>query len=177
MHCTSVNCGCKVYCTPIKCMISVPRPGQAANARCCWRGLLQERGWPLSPSHVPPPCTPPPPNLPICPALQVRGALVNAVKPELLLDEDDLDRVLTARAEGAASAEDEEALEALQLMEAAWEMHSVQAWNTVLLQVRSTSLGFRVWFPGVEHRAAAGEGLQVRSTSMGFGGVPWMSAQ
>jgi hypothetical protein len=70
--------------------------------------------------------------------LRVQGALVNAVKPELLLEGPDFDRLSEAR--GAAAAGDAAAEEALEAawgdMEARFDELAARAWSTVLLQVR-----------------------------------------
>lgn len=70
--------------------------------------------------------------------LATAGALVNSVKPELLLDSQDFDRLADAR--GAAAAGDaaaEEALDAWADMETRFDELAARSWNTVLLQVRS----------------------------------------
>eukprot|EP00775_Hariotina_reticulata_P012144 gene12144-12282_t len=68
--------------------------------------------------------------------LRQHGALVNAVKPEYLLEENDFHRVMEARTAAAAgSPEQEEALELWSPVELNFELYSAQAWNCVLLQV------------------------------------------
>lgn len=69
--------------------------------------------------------------------LKVHGGLVNAVKPELLLEGPGFDRVMEARnAAAAGDPAQEEALEASWSdVEARFDELSARAWNTVVLQV------------------------------------------
>jgi hypothetical protein len=69
-------------------------------------------------------------------ALRIQGAMLGAVKPDMLIDQADFDRLMEARTAAAAgNEEEEEALDTWAALESAFDVHAAQAWNTVLLQV------------------------------------------
>lgn len=67
--------------------------------------------------------------------LRAHGALLNAVKPEMLLDVEDFQRLLAARGNSATTAEQLAAVEGWENLQENFETISPQAWNAVLLQV------------------------------------------
>eukprot|EP00798_Chlamydomonas_sp_ICE-L_P015727 gene15727-21848_t len=67
--------------------------------------------------------------------LKGHGALLNAVKPEMLLDAEDLARVLTGRSNKAVKPEELDALDKWDALEEQFDLISTQAWNSVVTQV------------------------------------------
>ncbi len=67
--------------------------------------------------------------------LKSHGALLNGVKPEMLLESEDFGRVLSQRTSAAATADDEVELEQWALLEASFDAVSAQAWNALLSQL------------------------------------------
>ena len=68
--------------------------------------------------------------------LKAHGALLNAVKPEMLLEFEDFKRVLDSRANKATTEEQNEAIELWGEVELNFSTISAQAWNILVFQVR-----------------------------------------
>ena len=82
--------------------------------------------------------------------LKAHGAFLNAVKPEMLLDAEDLNRVLNARETSASSSSEVDAIEAWADVEAQFENISKQAWTSVLLQTWKVFVLGRAVSPGAK---------------------------
>jgi hypothetical protein len=67
--------------------------------------------------------------------LKSYGALLNAVKAEMLLDEEDLKRVMAAREARAKGPEELASLEAWESLQMNYDQVSIRAWNALLTQV------------------------------------------
>ena len=69
-------------------------------------------------------------------ALRAQGAMIGAIKADMLIDQADFDQLMEARTAAAAgNEEEEEALDSWAAMEAGFDVHAAQAWNSLLLQV------------------------------------------
>jgi hypothetical protein len=66
---------------------------------------------------------------------QSHGALLNAVKPEMLLDLEDFGRILTARDSNASSEHEKEGIALWGEVELNFATISAQAWNMLIFQV------------------------------------------
>lgn len=102
--------------------------------------------------------------------LKSHGALLNAVKPEMLLEYEDFDRILNARSNQATAPEQLDAIDLWSDIENNFQTVSAQAWNMVIMQTfkvfvlgRITLKGFKT-LPGVEQ---TGLGLPPDSTIVG----------
>ncbi|GMH42128.1 hypothetical protein BSKO_10047 [Bryopsis sp. KO-2023] len=81
--------------------------------------------------------------------LKSHGALLNTVRPELLLEAEDFQRIMLGRATKASTLEEEDAIDLWKVVEENFELFSKQAWSTLFLQITKIFLFSRVTLKGV----------------------------